>query len=574
VEPYGFLGYTPAFADSAPEKSMHNVPDYRLFSPWVQDAARHYRGVIRYWEVWNEPNTNGGFIHGTAEDIADLTKMAFLGVRRVNPIGRVIGASTIRFDEHYMNRLYDAGAVDYMDVLAFHHYRWDYPPDAGILEEIQQIKRWRDTFAAGRPIWNNEWGPNLSPEEDYTRYANLVARQLILDRALGLQHTDVYTWDGHPKYRLWIGPQATPGALAYRTAARHLTNAQPFSVLAQGEDGVFAFFFRTKEGAKVPGQIILAAWVTDETGSRNLTDLPVEAKKTRLTDLMGNEDSVRIDRGKATLTLTQNPVFLEGVSLSYTRKFSRLESSPADSPPRRHPEVWLSFHYGPGTEVVALPKGKPCPIEVRIYNEGKTPVNGQLRISCKEHKIRIFPHQINFRAEPGKPTSATFTACADTGLAEGLFPLSVTGSAQELSPGKLTIQGYVAENRVEQFHMATWEMQQRLVEEKNTGQGIGVRWIDPGGYMDFAFDLQGSSRTGLAAVVDSASTSPSPCDGGNIRISASRDQKTWQVLLDQRGNRAWRKVDLRDYADTRVFIRLDNPSDKGQALVYRIKLYK
>ena len=81
----------------------------------------------------------------------------------------------------------------------------------------------------------------------------------------------------------------------------------------------------------------------------------------------------------------------------------------------------------------------------------------------------------------------------------------------------------------------------------------------------FTFDLTGAKTARLSGYMDSVS--PAPGDGGNFRVSASRDGETWDTLLDGRGPFAWREVNLTPYAGNEVFVKFENPTDKGQCRV-------
>ena len=61
-------------------------------------------------------------------------------------------------------------------------------------------------------------------------------------------------------------------------------------------------------------------------------------------------------------------------------------------------------------------------------------------------------------------------------------------------------------------------------------------------------------------------------DGGNFRVSASTDQKHWDILLEGAGRFAWRDVDLTPYIGGEVFVRFSNPTDKGEARVKQWRL--
>ena len=251
----GFTGYTPAFASAEPEgkRDAHDVPDIGHYVRWVEAATRHYLGTIRYWEIWNEPNGAGTFFRGSAEQLADLHKAAFLAARRVDPGLRIVGASLVGVDPEYMDRLADAGALDYMDVISFHSYVWGRPAEPNIVANLDRIIAWRDERAPGRPLWDFEWGYDATAG-DLRRHAAMTAAQLIITRARGLQHSAFYTWSWHA-YHLFDGYRPEPAAIAYRTVAQHLTNAGPVAVVSEGRDDVYAYLFERR------GVLTLVAWL-------------------------------------------------------------------------------------------------------------------------------------------------------------------------------------------------------------------------------------------------------------------------------------------------------------------------
>ncbi len=562
---FGYTGYTPAFASPMPEgkKDQHDIPILSHYVDWVEQAARHYKGFIKYWEIWNEPNGDGTFLNGTAEELADLHKAGFLAVRRVDQGLKIIGASLCSIDPGYMDRLYEAGAADYMDTIAFHNYHWDYPPDGTILEHLRTLISWRDKFAPERPLWDDEWGPWAKQSEEPARYAQLTARQLILDRAMGMQNSDIYTWDGHD-YRLFFGRWATPAAIAYRTTAQFLSNVIPVAMISEGANGVFAYVFKKGNG------LILTAWNVEEGKVRSLENIPVLPGTAVLYDLMGNPCPVKAEHGKVSLALSKGPVFLEGVAGSYLKGRSRLKASPNGGPPARHPSVWYSFHYPKGTEVFSLPWGAMKDISIRVYNDGEKPVTGELELASLDGLLKLSEEKLKVTVEPRSMKTVTFKVSPVGRPREGVYRINIKGTAEGISCGNMKIRCYVAEGETTMFHMATWEMANHLVSGEKYGQGIHIRWIEPGGFLKFKFDLKKVRSAKLAGMMDCVS--PAPVDGGNFRLSASLDGQKWDILLEGRGSWAWREVDLTPYVGKEVFVRFDNPTDKGEARLRQVKL--
>ena len=184
--------------------------------------------------------------------------------------------------------------------------------------------------------------------------------------------------------------------------------------------------------------------------------------------------------------------------------------------------------------------------------------------------LRVDADDIQVALKPRSFAEVRFQTTAPPDLEEGIYRVNLTSEADGLSFGNMSIRCYVAAGEVQLFHMATWEMAQRLVEEKGFGQGIHIRWISPGGYLTFKYDLTGVETARLWGYMDSVS--PSEIDGGNFRVSASTDKEHWDILLEGAGPFEWRDVDLTPYVGNEVFVRFSNPTDKGEARVKQWRL--
>ncbi len=91
--------YVPDWAarpDADPDRRATLPPrDMQDFDRYVFETTLHYRGKIRYWEVWNEPHYSG-FWRGTPEEYVELLKTAHQAVRRADPGCVVIGGGGSR----------------------------------------------------------------------------------------------------------------------------------------------------------------------------------------------------------------------------------------------------------------------------------------------------------------------------------------------------------------------------------------------------------------------------------------------------------------------------------------------
>jgi len=60
------------------------------FARYCEASAKHYRGLIDYWEIWNEPYIRY-FFKGTSEQFAAVLDAGAAAIRRGNPDARIVG---------------------------------------------------------------------------------------------------------------------------------------------------------------------------------------------------------------------------------------------------------------------------------------------------------------------------------------------------------------------------------------------------------------------------------------------------------------------------------------------------
>jgi len=135
------LDFVPAWArpkDTTPRYlDSEHFADYAEF---VHEFVRRYRGSIRYYAIWNEPNTSfeWGYRPVDPVEYTRLLKMAYEQVKSADPDAQVLPAGLAPTLEEsplglndlvFLQRMYDAGARDYFDVMNVHAYGWTLPPD-------------------------------------------------------------------------------------------------------------------------------------------------------------------------------------------------------------------------------------------------------------------------------------------------------------------------------------------------------------------------------------------------------------------------------------------------------------
>jgi hypothetical protein len=216
------LGLSPAWASTRPEERSayspgfaaepKNMDDWRNY---VRTVATRYKGRVRYYEIWNEPNLRS-FYSGTVEQMVALSQEAYFTLKEVDPSITIVSPSATNADsgppwlEEYLNR----GGGAYADIIGYHFYVTPKPPEAMVplVSKVQEIRA--KYSVSNKPLWNTETGwaiANSRGSVDPTRVnlskdtkiltteqaAAYVARSYILTWATGIQRFYWYAWDNH-----------------------------------------------------------------------------------------------------------------------------------------------------------------------------------------------------------------------------------------------------------------------------------------------------------------------------------------------------------------------------------------
>jgi polysaccharide biosynthesis protein PslG len=158
-----------------------NLEDYGDF---VEAVVRRYQGRIRYYQIWNEPNIypEWGEQPVSPEEYTELLKVGYHRVKEACPDCVVISgalAQTIPLgprdlnDFIFLQRMYDAGAGSYFDVLAMQGYGlWSGPTDRRMRPRVLNFSRplyLREIMVengdAHKPIWITEMNWNAPPAD-------------------------------------------------------------------------------------------------------------------------------------------------------------------------------------------------------------------------------------------------------------------------------------------------------------------------------------------------------------------------------------------------------------------------
>jgi hypothetical protein len=165
--------------------SLAPPDDYADYGDFVYAVVSRYKGRIKYYQIWNEPNIypEWGERPVDPEAYTELLKVGYTRAKEADPDVVIICgalASTIEVDYYprglndfiFLQRMYDAGARDYFDVLAMQGYGlWSGPTDRRMQPRVLNFSRplyIRDIMVRNgdehKPIWLSEMNWNAVPE--------------------------------------------------------------------------------------------------------------------------------------------------------------------------------------------------------------------------------------------------------------------------------------------------------------------------------------------------------------------------------------------------------------------------
>ncbi|MEW6495236.1 MAG: glycosyl hydrolase [Cyanobacteriota bacterium] len=221
--PYG-KGPTPA--------EPKNMEDWRNY---VRTVATRYKGKIRYYEPWNEPNLKR-FFSGSVDQMVALTRETYTILKQIDPSITVVvpALSTNTQGLQWLDEFFSKGGGKYADVISAHFYPKkgrDPEDNLSLIRDVQNIIAKHGLEQ--KPLWNTETGYGNKQKNDF--YSDeesmaIIARTYILNWVLGIERFYWYAWDNRNVITLLMVEEdnktLTPAAKAYAEIQKWLVGSR------------------------------------------------------------------------------------------------------------------------------------------------------------------------------------------------------------------------------------------------------------------------------------------------------------------------------------------------------------
>ncbi len=138
IEILGILDYSSDWASAC---GKWNCPprDFALFAAYAARVADRYKGRVKYWEIWNEPDSA---VYWQPQDrmkeYCRLLELSYKAIKEVDPGCKVLNGGLAK-GLSSVNVLYDNGAAPYFDILNVHIF--ESPLSDGALSRIRAFPR-------------------------------------------------------------------------------------------------------------------------------------------------------------------------------------------------------------------------------------------------------------------------------------------------------------------------------------------------------------------------------------------------------------------------------------------------
>lgn len=280
---------------------------FDAFGRYGTEVLKRYGPQIRALEIWNE--YNGTFCKGPAtQDRATtypkMLRTAYQQIKSLRPDVTVLGGATAGVPLPYWEKLMQQGALDAMDALSIHPYRYENAPE-GLEADIAALQSLVKKYNRGetKPIWVTEigWGTHDAAPGgiaiDEATQAKFLVRAYALLLSANVERVYWYLFRDDEDFTMGLTTaDATPKLASYamQVMAIELAGAR-FVRREPTLPDLYSILF-----VRPSGEEVRVLW------SLSPLSLPA-AGATRAVDLTGN---MRL--APAELALTDTPVFVAG----------------------------------------------------------------------------------------------------------------------------------------------------------------------------------------------------------------------------------------------------------------------
>ena len=401
----------------APNYKGKPRPDYGHWRRFIRAFAEHYRGRLRYVEVWNEPD-HIGFANFPVSEYIEMMKIAYAETKKAAPEMSVLtggytgmpGSSPKMREKDHMTRTLTEGKGAY-DVLAFHGHG----SMSSYRNQVDRLVKMRRDLGVEAPWYANETAISAILIGEMKQAETLFQKFLYswANGAIGYNWYDLRNDGFDPNanehnFGLITRDFLPKAAYAVYNALSGTYREAEFLRAVRFGGNIEAFLFRAGDG-----RLLLAVWNNDPGCDGTPLCLSGISGRAEESDLFGNVASLPVRGGQLVFKAGRSPVTI------------RLEADAAElKGAGEFLKSGLVFSVTPGRESEVMPEfcnptARPLELELNWM-----PPAG-VTLSAVGQKLKLKPGE--YRKLPLKLTAAPEFRSPDSRPAEMKLELVLGG---------------------------------------------------------------------------------------------------------------------------------------------------
>ena len=235
-----------------------NAERRKDYGEYVYQVVNRYKGTVKIWEIWNEPNIPSFWHNPDAKLYTLLVKEAYTRAKQADPNCTVLIGSTSGPGTDWFNGIYDNGGWDYCDGVSIHPYAMASGPiEQGLDKSLRLLKKQFAAFGKPKPIWSTEVGWQAkNPDQEETQ-ATRMFQTYVIHIANGIRNMAYFCMDDYDDWGFVKQDKPLQTKLAYGSMTM-LTQAlgspgpaAPLEGYLKMPEGVACYVFKKKGSGRV-----------------------------------------------------------------------------------------------------------------------------------------------------------------------------------------------------------------------------------------------------------------------------------------------------------------------------------
>jgi hypothetical protein len=216
--------------------SVYSASGQTAYADYLAALTGQFGSCLSAVEIGNEVNGDGTLDYPAGYDRAttyvSTLRTLYTRIKAVAPAVTVLGGSTNAIGTGFLDTLFAAGMLNFIDGVAVHPYR---NTPEGIDLEIAHLTDVMARYGAPKPIWATEYSFGIADQRDQ---AAALVKSVVQLYSAGVTHANWYALieqKAFPNMGLFVGQNAKYSAGAFRMAeTRLLPYGKPVRIDTRG----------------------------------------------------------------------------------------------------------------------------------------------------------------------------------------------------------------------------------------------------------------------------------------------------------------------------------------------------